>query len=90
MLRRWVRENRGLVGTSAAALAAVVVAVVVAFFNITAAKNSAHRERDRAEAINKFLVEDLLAAARPEELGKDVPMRKVVDEAARQSGEVVG
>ena len=44
----------------------------------------ASRAKKQTDVINKFLVDDLLAAARPEEMGKDVPMRTVVDKAAKK------
>jgi tetratricopeptide (TPR) repeat protein/tRNA A-37 threonylcarbamoyl transferase component Bud32 len=90
-LGRWGRRHRPLVTgaaalllTAVAALSAGVVLLGRKQAEVVQERNAARKAKDEAEAINKFLVEDLLASARPEELGKDVPMRKVLDKAAEK------
>jgi serine/threonine protein kinase/tetratricopeptide (TPR) repeat protein len=88
---RWGRRHKTLVKGAAVLLVTAVAALATGLVllgkkqrEVVQERNTAQRARDKAEAINKFLVEDLLAAARPEDLGKDVPMRKVLDKAAEK------
>jgi tetratricopeptide (TPR) repeat protein len=88
---RWRRRNRALVTGATVLLVTAVAALTAGLIllgrkqaEVVQQRNFARRARDKAEAINKFLVEDLLAAARPEGLGKDMPMRKVLDRAAQK------
>ncbi|MBI1915937.1 MAG: serine/threonine protein kinase [Planctomycetes bacterium] len=90
-LARWGRRHRPLVASAAVLLVAAVVALSTGLVllgrkqaEVVQERNAARRAKAQEGAINKFLVEDLLAAARPEELGKDVPMRKVLDRAAKK------
>src|SRR5262249_41544096 len=90
-LARWGRRHRALVASAAGLLVAAVVALSAGLVllgrkqaEVVQERNASQRAKAQEEAINKFLVEDLLAAATPEELGKDVPMRKVLDKAAQK------
>jgi tetratricopeptide (TPR) repeat protein len=90
-LRKFVQRNRTVVA-SGVLLAAVLVASAVA---VTWQWRTAVAERERAEAageharqeaaraarINAFL-QDMLASADPGEMGKDVTVREVLDQAA--------
>jgi serine/threonine protein kinase len=90
-LGRWARRHRVLVASAAVLLVTAVAALTAGLVllgrkqaEVVQQRNAARRARDQAEAINKFLVDDLLGAARPEGLGRDVLMRTVLDRAARQ------
>lgn len=90
--RKFARRHRTLV---ASAVAIFVVLVAATIFSVYAALNESRAaqraEERRAEAerqsaialaVNEFLNYDLLAAVRPDELGRDVTMREVLDAAA--------
>ncbi len=49
-----------------------------------AARADEERERTKAEAVNEFLNNDLLASVAPEEEGFDVSMREVLDRASKE------
>jgi serine/threonine protein kinase/Flp pilus assembly protein TadD len=81
---RWVRRHRTFVTSAAVLLLTGVVTMSLAFVLLVLMANITIQAKDKAEAINKFLIEDLLASARPEEQGKDVSIRSVVDKAAKR------
>ena len=92
LLRRWMREHKPLVASTAAALATIVLTVVVAFALITHSRNAAISARKIAEhqeagarAVTKFYEEHVLAAARPQGweggVGKDVTLKGALNQA---------
>lgn len=91
--RKFARRNRVLVGGVCATFIAVVAGLVVSltlYFQADRARQAekiqgqlAREEADRANAINDFLLQDMLAAPDPwSELGKDVSVATVLDTAA--------
>ncbi len=56
LLGRWVRGHKALVATAAAALAAILVTVTLAFISVTAAKNVAVAAKKEAEDRNQLLL----------------------------------
>jgi serine/threonine protein kinase len=90
-LSRWLRRHRPLVTGMAVLLVSTVVALSVGLVllsqkqdEILQERNTARRAEARAKAINHFLRHDILAVARPEWLGKDVTVKKALDESARK------
>jgi tetratricopeptide (TPR) repeat protein len=94
-LRLFARRHRALFATGAAVVAALVLGVIVStalYLRSEAARAVAAEERDRAreaevrvEAINDFLVHDLLAAAKPEVAqGRKLTVEEVLVDAARR------
>jgi serine/threonine protein kinase/tetratricopeptide (TPR) repeat protein len=88
---RWRRRHKVLVTGTTVLLLTALVALTAGLIllgqkqaEVVQERNAAQKARDQVELINKFLVKDLLAAARPEEMGKDVLMRKVLDRAAKR------
>jgi len=89
---KFIRRNRAGVAAIVAVFAVLVASgVSSAWFGIqarreaqaaTAARDEARRQASIAEAVNEFLNNDLLAAVAPEEQGKDVTMRTVLDVAS--------
>jgi serine/threonine protein kinase/Flp pilus assembly protein TadD len=91
-LRKFARRNKTLVCGVLVALALLCGGLI----HVTLERNRAvsaerlaeqrRREAERqtaiAQAVNDFLNDDLLAAASPEKLGRDVTMRQVLDHAA--------
>ncbi|MEL7448364.1 MAG: serine/threonine-protein kinase, partial [Pseudomonadota bacterium] len=83
--RKFVRRHR----TAFSAAAVVFIALVGGMLAATAGLLQASRERDaaeqarlEAESVTGFFT-DMLAAVDPERQGRDVPVRVVLDEAAR-------
>jgi len=79
-LARWGRRHKTPVSAAAVLLVTAVAALYAGLVllgkkqtEVVQERNAVRRAREKAEAIHKFLVEDLLAAARPEELGRDLP-----------------
>ena len=75
----------------------VAFAALVAFFGVTAIagllvahtrqsrlRADAQRQAEIAQAVNGFLNQDLLAAVKPQEMGRDVTVREVLDAASEQ------
>ena len=88
-LRKFTRRRRSLVVASSAAVVLLIAGVVsasVLAVQRTIARDQARDERDAAWQVNRFLTEDLLAAAMPENLGRDVTVREAVDVAAASIG----
>ncbi len=87
-------------GAVFAALTAGVIGTSIGLHRAVLARNAEydarrHAEADRAEAdraaalanaINRFLHDDLLAAASPENCGRNVTVREALDRAAKQVG----
>ncbi len=91
-LGKFVRRNRVIVTAAGLVLAALVVgltAAAVGFFHASQERDAAERARDESEAVTEFLA-SMLAAADPAELGKDVTVRQVLDQAAGSIGEEFG
>ena len=59
-----------------------VAATSIALFQAVNARRSEAEQRQIAEAVNKFLNEDILAAPRPERLGPNVTVHKAIDAAS--------
>jgi serine/threonine protein kinase len=101
-LTRWARKHRTAVAVGAAVLQTVVVVLTVSVLLIARSRSQiereraqvdreraqAERERRRAEAVNAFLVKDLLAQASPEEnpAGEKLTVRELLDRAAGAIG----
>jgi tetratricopeptide (TPR) repeat protein len=90
-LTRWARKHRTAVAVGAAVLQTVVVVLAVSVLLIARSRSQiereraqVERERRRAEAVNSFLVHDLLAQANPKSnpVGENVTIRELLDRAA--------
>lgn len=92
--KKFARRNRAALGAALGMLLLLVGGVVgtsVGMVRALAARDREAAERRRADekaaiatAVTNFLNEDLLSALRPDEQGKDVTMRQVLDEATRR------
>lgn len=88
-LRKFTRRHRPLVIASSTAVLLLIAGVIsasVLAIERTIARDQARDERDAAWQVNRFLTQDLLAAAMPENLGRDVTVREAVDVAAASIG----
>ncbi|MHC4088889.1 MAG: tetratricopeptide repeat protein [Planctomycetota bacterium] len=85
---KFAKRNRALVGGAVGML----ILLVVGFAGTSLGMKRAQRAEAKARAINDFLVEDLLAVADPEKMGKDVTVRQALDAAAKsiQNGSLAG
>ncbi len=92
---RWARKHRTAVAIGAAVLQTVVVVLAVSVFLIARSRSQiererveVERERRRAEAVNSFLVRDLLAQADPKNNPVDerLRVRELLDRAATTIG----
>jgi eukaryotic-like serine/threonine-protein kinase len=83
-LQKLIRRNKLAFCAAAAVVMALVTGAIVSAWQAQRAK----AERDSAEAVLKFFRERILAAGRPQGqeggLGKDVTLRKAIDEAEPQ------
>jgi len=84
-LMRWARKHRTEVAVGAALLQTAVVVLAVSTVLLGRSRAQVDRERKRAEAVNKFLVKDLLAQADPENnpAGDKLTVREILDKAAK-------
>ncbi len=91
-LARWARKHRtgvaigaGLLQTAVVVLAVSTVLLGQSRARIDRERRAAESARARAQAINNFLVNDLLGQADPERnpAGADVTVRQLLDRAAR-------
>jgi non-specific serine/threonine protein kinase/serine/threonine-protein kinase len=78
---KFVRRHRVGVGVGALGAAAVLVAVA----SVGRGAAMARQGRDEAEAVTAFLA-DMLGSVAPEERGRDVPVRAILDRAAASIG----
>jgi tetratricopeptide (TPR) repeat protein len=94
-LGRWARKHRTAVAVGAAVLQTVVVVLAVSVVLIARSRAQieheraqAERQRARAEAVNSFLVNDLLAQADPKTnpAGATLTVRELLDRAAGAIG----
>lgn len=86
-VRMLVKRRRGSVIAAAALLLALAGGAAGTGFGFLRARSEAERARSEAaiaEAVNRFLNEDLLAAANPGNQGPDVTVREVLDVAAER------
>ncbi|USN99467.1 MAG: serine/threonine protein kinase [Phycisphaeraceae bacterium] len=100
LARKFVARNRALVGAVAVSAAVLVVASVVSVsFALSEAEQRkaaqealtrADREKRIAEVTSGFMTEGLIAAARPDQLGRDVKMRDAARFAADRIDEYKG
>ncbi|MEK6674973.1 MAG: serine/threonine-protein kinase [Planctomycetota bacterium] len=79
--KKFVQRN----GVPVAAVAAVILALIVGFAGTGLMYFQAVQARDEAEQVTKFLTV-MLASVDPSEQGKDVSVREVLDQAAKQIG----
>ncbi|MCR9246096.1 MAG: serine/threonine-protein kinase [bacterium] len=79
-LGRWVQRHRVLASSAALVLAIFVAAASVS----TAAWLRSDEARTEAEAINDYILRDLLLAAKPRALGRGARMVDALDYAAQQ------
>jgi tetratricopeptide (TPR) repeat protein/predicted Ser/Thr protein kinase len=92
--RKFARRNKTLVTAVAIIFLVLVAGIIGTTMGLAQALNAQAREArqreetDRqariAQAVNDFLNEDLLASVAPQELGRDVSMREVLDAASRR------
>lgn len=83
--QRFAKRNRALVGGAVSFLALLIIALVVTgtlYISADNAENIARREADRATAINKFLLQDMLASPDPSRDGHQVTVVDVMRRAA--------
>ncbi|MCC6407702.1 MAG: serine/threonine protein kinase, partial [Planctomycetes bacterium] len=83
---RFVERNRVLVGAALVAVAAVglgVIGLVVGMLEARRQRAEALDQGDAQREINRFLTDDLLAAASPDREGEGATMRQVLDRASR-------
>ncbi len=84
--RKFIRRNKGPVAATGILLAVLAGGVITSTtFAIQAAtvRDAAQRQVKMTQSINDFLNNDLLAAVAPEQQGKDVLMRDVLDTASK-------
>jgi serine/threonine protein kinase len=85
-LGKFVRKHRGPVAAAVAVLLALVgglVATTWLYLEASAARRLAENHRREAEAINDFLVTDMLGSAAPEQAqGRKIPVEEVLANAA--------
>ncbi len=83
--RAVARKHRTAVAAGAALLQTAVVVLAVSTVLLGRSRAQVDRERQRAEAVNKFLVKDLLAQADPENnpAGAQITVRDLLDKAAK-------
>jgi tetratricopeptide (TPR) repeat protein len=84
--RKFVRRNRGaLIAAVIVTLALIggTVGTSIGLVQAVRARDEARRQVEMTQSINDFLNDDLLAAVAPEEQGKDVLMREVLDAASQ-------
>ncbi len=91
-LRKFARRNRPLVAAAAVTFVVLAGATVVSIAfairagsardDAAARQTQAERQAAIAAAVNRFLNDDLLAAAMPEEKGREVTVLEVLDLAA--------
>jgi tetratricopeptide (TPR) repeat protein len=82
---RWARKHRVGVAIGAGLLQTAVVALAISTILLGQSRARVDRERRRAEAVNAFLVRDLLAQADPNNnsAGPGLTVRELLDKAAR-------
>jgi len=84
-LRTMVRRNRAAVAVAGAVfvfLAVFAVTMAVLYAGQRREREHAESESRKAEAVNEFL-QRMLASANPEEMGRDVTVREVMDQSLR-------
>ncbi|UCF68795.1 MAG: serine/threonine protein kinase, partial [Acidobacteriota bacterium] len=84
---KFARRHAGLLSAAAAILVALVAGLIGTWTGLVRARHEAERARTEAaiaEAVNRFLNEDLLASVAPGAQGRDVSMREVLDTAAER------
>ena len=82
-----VRRNKLAFAASTAVVMALVIGIVVSTWQAARAyraEQAAKEEKDSAEAMLKFFLDNVIAAGRPETLGKDVTLRQAIDAAESQ------
>jgi len=87
---RFVKRNRILVGAAAVIMLIVIAAAVLITMSLFEARQQRERAIDQYTAqqeINRFLTDDLLAAASPDEMGKDVTALDLLNRAAARVDE---
>ena len=83
-LARWARRHRTGVAIGAGVLQTAVVVLAVSTVLLGQSRARIERERSRAQAVNDFLIKDLLAQADPENngAGDRITVRELLDKAA--------
>jgi serine/threonine protein kinase/tetratricopeptide (TPR) repeat protein len=82
-LRKFARRNRPAIAVGVLIIVALV-GTSIGLFQSVRAERRARTEAQIASAVNAFLNDDLLAAVSPEEMGRDVAMKDVLDAASRR------
>ena len=90
-VRKFARRHRVAVASGLAVVSALVIGMglaLVGFFRAEASEEVARSEAGTSQAINRFLLEDLLEQADPfESSNRDLKMIDAVDRAAEKVGE---
>ncbi len=83
-LARWTRRHRTGVALGAGVLQTAVVVLAVSTILLGQSRARVERERSRSQAVNDFLIKDLLSQADPEQnpVGDRVTVRDLLDKAA--------
>jgi eukaryotic-like serine/threonine-protein kinase len=85
-LRKTLHRHKAFVGAASAVFLALALGLAVSttlYVRAERARSREEKQTRKAERINQFL-QDMLASARPSEKGRDVTVREVLDDAARQ------
>ena len=92
-LRQWVSRHRAvaaLAGMLVVLAISAMLVISVALVRATRAEADATQERQRAEALNAFLLNEILAAPSPEEQGRDVRLVDALQRASSRLDERFG
>lgn len=93
LIRLWISRHRAvaaLAGMLAVLAITAMLVVSVALVRATRAEADATQARQRAEALNAFLLSEILAAPSPEEQGRDVRLVDALQRASSRLDERFG
>jgi tetratricopeptide (TPR) repeat protein len=88
-LRKFARRHRGLVGAVAAVMVVMAIGLVVSLclaVSADRARRDAETARDESDAVVEFLT-TMLSLANPREMGRDVRVVDLLEQAAELAGE---
>jgi tetratricopeptide (TPR) repeat protein/predicted Ser/Thr protein kinase len=90
LVRKFVARNRGVSALAAGlvlALVAGLATTLVMINRVQQARTQEQAQRDTANAIRGYLVQDLIGAAQPGRVGKDAKITDVLGKLGREVGE---